>query len=41
MGEGVVCEESSLLPIGSLEVIYDSLPHSYTLFVIAIQIRVK
>jgi hypothetical protein len=33
--------EFSVLPIGLLGVIYDSQPHSYALFFIAAQVRVK
>jgi hypothetical protein len=39
-GEGGSHRESSLRPIGQLIVIYDSQPHVYALFFIAIRTRV-
>ncbi len=40
-GKGGSHKESFLLSIGPLVVIYDSQPHGYALFFIAIRIRVK
>jgi hypothetical protein len=40
-GGGGLHRESALLPIGRLGVIYDSQPHGYALYIIAIRIRVN
>jgi hypothetical protein len=40
-GDGGSQRKSSLLPVGRLGVIYDSQPHRFALFFIAIRVRVK
>jgi hypothetical protein len=40
-GGGSLHRESALLPIGCLGVVYDSQPHGYALYFIAIPIRVN